>query len=243
MDENHSTNMPPLGSSGRDTAVALARGAVGAMPFAGAILGEVISIIIPEQRKERLEDYVRRLNERLSDLEESELQSRFRDAETVDLFEEGAWQSARALSDERRQYIASIVANGISGDQEKRIESRRILALMREIDDMQMILLASHLQKYERDEGFRERHAAVLRPIMTHLQSEPAAFDAEALQNAATAKLIRLDLLAPHFVLPRGSEAPRFDEHSGTLKAQRVELTTLGRLLLRNIGVAGPEDL
>lgn len=165
-----------------------------------------------------MEDYVRRLNERFSNLEEPELTERFKNPENVDLFEEGAWQSARALSDEWREYIASVVANGISGDETKRIESRRILTLLREIDDTQIICLTWHLHKYIRDEAFFERHRTALEPIVTHVGSDRATFDAEAVRKSAHAQLLRLGLLNPRFEVPRGQELSKFDENTGTLK-------------------------
>jgi hypothetical protein len=78
----------------------------------GAIIGEVIGKTIPEQRMQRLEVYVRYLNERLGQMNETEARKRATDPENIALFEDGAIQSARALSDERRAYIAKLVAQG-----------------------------------------------------------------------------------------------------------------------------------
>ena len=75
--------------------IALTKGVLGAIPFVGSFVAEVVGQIIPEQRTERLESFVRLLGERLSVIEKDDLGARFRQPENVDLFEEGAIQAAR----------------------------------------------------------------------------------------------------------------------------------------------------
>ena len=90
--------MPPLGETWRDRAVGLAKGGVGLIPVAGGIFAELVGMVIPNQRMERLEDYVRRLNERLDAENEAEARERLSKPEAVDLFEDGATQAVRALT-------------------------------------------------------------------------------------------------------------------------------------------------
>src|SRR5690348_12709636 len=70
-------------------------------------------------------------NDRLGRVEESDLRSRLRDPENVDLFEEGTFQSIRALSRERKEYMAELVARRITGEEKEQIESKRLLNLLR----------------------------------------------------------------------------------------------------------------
>jgi hypothetical protein len=104
--------VPPLGNTSRDLVTALAKGAAGAMPFAGGIIAEIIGQVIPQQRIERIEVYARYLNERLESMDQGETNSKMKYSENVALFEDGALQSARAISDERKLHIARIVAHG-----------------------------------------------------------------------------------------------------------------------------------
>lgn len=234
--------MPPLGETWRDRAVSLAKGGVGLIPVAGGILAELVSVVIPNQRMDRLEDYVRRLNERLSAEDEAAARERMSGPEAIDLFEDGAAQAVRALSDERKAYIASIVATGLSGDERERLEAKRLLSLLREIDDDQVIILTSHLHRHWDDDEFHERHAAVLEPRMAFIGSSQEEIDAETLHETSRMHLVRLGLLRPSFGKPRKGEVPEFDEKTGMLKASGYELTSLGRMLLRRIELAEPDE-
>src|SRR5437762_10825181 len=139
---------PDLGGTKRDFGRTMLKGAIGAIPYCGAILAEVVGQIIPEQRIQRLESYVKYLNDRLSLLSLEAVSTRLRQPENVDLFEEGANQSARALSQERIEYIANLVSHGLLGEEKERLESKRLFNILREVDDDQIIMLTSHLQKY-----------------------------------------------------------------------------------------------
>ena len=48
---------PPVNPTARDRTVSIAKGLVGGLPFAGAILAEVIGQIVPEQRWERIREW------------------------------------------------------------------------------------------------------------------------------------------------------------------------------------------
>ena len=233
--------MPDLGTTKRDVAVGLVRGAVGAIPVAGSIFSEIIGELVPQQRIERIAIYVQLLNDRLGRLEELDRNVRLRNPENIDLFEEGAFQSAKALSDERRIYIANLVATGITGAEKERLESKRLLNLLRELDDAEIIVLASNLQKNQDDE-FWNRHDTVLHPVLAHLGSSQEELDAATVQQLARTHLSRLGLLKPRFARPRKNELPEFDDNTGMIKASGDELTSLARLLLRRIGLAGDQD-
>jgi hypothetical protein len=135
---------------------------LGAIPVVGSILAEVVGQLIPQQRLDGLERYAEALHQRLSGLEEADLKEWMRDPENIDLFEEGALQSVRALTDERIQYIANLVTDGITGQNIGRLESKRLLNLLTHVDDVQIIVLTSYLVKHEHDREFRDRHSAIL---------------------------------------------------------------------------------
>jgi len=110
--------------------VSTAKGFVGLIPLAGSVLAEVVGILIPQQRIERIEAYLRYLNAKLSELPEAEAKRKATEPEAIDLFEEGANQAARALSDLRRERIAAVVAEGIKGEEFDRIQAKRVLDLL-----------------------------------------------------------------------------------------------------------------
>jgi hypothetical protein len=216
--------LPTLGPTGRDRAIALARGIAGAVPFAGAAIAELITEIVPGQRQERIEDWLRHLAERLVGVEETVLRKRLRKPENVALFEEGAYQAARAFTGERRRQIAELVAGGIADDRRDYVESHRVLRLLEELDDGEVILLAGYLSKNLHGE-YWNRHASVMYVPPAHLGSDRDGIDRNTVREAATLHLLRLGLL----------EGEAGAQHS-------VGLSSLGRLLLRRIGLAGDDQ-
>jgi hypothetical protein len=91
--------------------------------------------------------------------------------------------------------------------------------------------------------SFFERHDSVLAPIIATMGSDQQTLNSATLQDAAKQHLIRLGLIRPRFKSPRKGEIPEFDGNTRMLKASNPWLTPLRRLLLRNIGLAGPEDI
>jgi hypothetical protein len=230
---------PPLGGTPRDAGVALVKGAVGVIPFAGGIIGEVIGQIIPQQRMERLEVYVRYLNEQFGALKDDQLRAQLRDPESIELFEDGAIQSARTLSDERRSHIAKLVAAGITGEAKDKIEAKRLLNLLKEIDDDQIIILAGYIDRNKRGSEFWEKHRTILSPALLTGASSKEEQNQRTISDLAHDDLMRLGLLRFTF---RQFRTPDFDRETGTLKPEGHRLTPLGQLLLFRLDLAKEGD-
>ncbi|MGH6793547.1 MAG: hypothetical protein ACRECF_12515 [Methyloceanibacter sp.] len=218
-------DLPSLGPNGRDRTAAFARALAGMVPIAGSLIAELITEVVPGQRLERIEYWLRHLVERLASVEEAALRERLRKRENVALFEEGAYQATRAISEERRRQIAELVAGGIADDRRDYVESLRLLRLLGELDDGEVIILAGYLQK-NRDGDYRARHANVLRDLAVHLGSSRDEIDADTVRKAGRQHLVRLGLLDQGAL---GGDAS-------------IQLNRLGRLLLRRIGLAGDDD-
>ncbi|MDK3020955.1 hypothetical protein [Pseudodonghicola flavimaris] len=233
---------PPLGPGPSDHIVPVLRMLAGAVPVVGSALNELITQVIPGVRQKRVEDYLRYLSEKLSGLSEEQLKQRLLSEPGLDLFEEGGYQTARALSDERREQIATAVAEGLSGDEQNLLAAKRMLILLRELDEGQVIVLTSQLRRYRDDSEFMQRHANILTPVRAHLQSTRDELDAQTVQQIATQKLVSLGLLQPGFKKVKKGDIPEIDPKTGMLSASGVDITPLGRLLLRTIGLASPDD-
>ena len=136
---------PPLGEElGSRALTVTVKGALGTIPFLGSVLAEIAGQTIPHQRFERVEDYLRHLQLRVDALDEALIREHLKDPERIDLIEDGAEQATRALSDGRREYIAKLVAEGICGEDKAKIEAKRMLRLLRDLDDDQVIILTSY---------------------------------------------------------------------------------------------------
>lgn len=234
--------LPVLGETKTDHAVSLAKGALGAIPLVGSLIAEMVGTLVPRQRMDRIEDYLNKLAESIKVANEELLKQKLNDPDIVDLIEEGGFQSARAISEERRQHIAKLVTHGVSGDEKDRIEAKRLLSLLKEIDDDQIIILTGYLRRYLNDHDFHERHAAVLEPVGAHLGSSREELDRETMFELARGQLVNLGLLKPRYQSLRKGEMPEFDRQTGTIRSMGNDLTPLGRILLARIGVAEPGE-
>jgi hypothetical protein len=74
------------------------------------------------------------------------------------------------------------------------------------------------------------------------LGSSREDLDKAALFELARLELVRLGLMAPRFKSTKKGELPDFDERTGMIKQQSREITPLGRMLLRHIGLAIGEE-
>ena len=124
-----------------DYSAALAKGATNLVPIVGPFLAEILGIHIPNQRIDRIAKFAADLDQRLECIEKDLLESQLENEEVTDLIEEGVRQASHSLSDERRGYIASIIANGLSEDKISYAESRHLMRILDEINDVEVIWL------------------------------------------------------------------------------------------------------
>jgi hypothetical protein len=227
------------GTNKTDIAVAIGKGVVGAAPFVGPLIAEVVSALIPNQRIDRIVRLIEKLEKKIAGLEQQRVQEEFSRPEFIDLLEDGFAHASRALSDERLEYLASLLKNSLSEEQLSYIESKRLLALLSELNDMEVIILASRHwgNTPASNPSFWEQHEQVLRPHAADLGSTDREIDEAAVHRSYRQHLVSLSLLKPHFRTPRRGELPEFDEQTGMIKATRHEITRLGELLLRQIDI------
>lgn len=231
-------NKTTLKSNTTDHLVSVAKSVLGAVPVAGSLLTELIGVIIPNQRIDRLTKYIKELDSKLSQLPTDKLISLAQNEDLIDLVEEGFTQASRAITDERRSYIASIVANGIKEDKIKFHESKYLLKLLQELNDIEIIWLRSYLViTKEGDDEFRSKHENILRPASATVGSNEDTLRNAALQRSYKEHLERLDLIQPKIHVDRKTGLPQFDTTTGRPKVSFSSLTTLGKILLTQIGL------
>ena len=241
MDSNSSTDI--LKAKLTDYAVAAARGISNLIPIVGPALAEVITVTIPRQRIDRIAKFADQLDQRISTIENDQLISQFQDEEVTDLIEEGFRQATHSLSDERRGYIASIIANSLSLDRISYAESRHILRLLDEINDLEVIWLRFYSEPLlVGDEEFRATHKDVLTPVRATLSSSADVVDKEALQDSYKEHLAQLNLLERRYRTDIQTRQPEFDQFSGAMEVSSYDLSRLGSLLLREIGLVREDE-
>jgi hypothetical protein len=219
-----------------DYVASAAKAALGAVPFAGSLLAELAGAVIPNQRIERIVKFAAILEDRLSGLEQEFVQAQLKNEHFSDLVEEALRQSARSLSDERREQIASLIANSLKAQEIEYCESKHLLRILGELNDIEIIWLRFYLDPVMHgDHEFRERHAAVLAPIAAYIGGPPGLVDKSALQRSYKDHMAELGLLERRYELKNSS-------FGTTLDAKGYELSALGRLLLREIDLPPRQD-
>lgn len=102
-------------------------GAPSMFPYAGSILAKIVGAILQ--------------NPRLREPDRDLLERKMRAEEFVDLFEDGAFQAARALTDEREEHIAALLENSLSSSDLGHLQEKQLLSLLGQLDDAELIIL------------------------------------------------------------------------------------------------------
>lgn len=139
-------------------------------------------------------------------------------------------QAVKALTEERRDYIASLVTNSILSEDVEFFESKHMLNILGELNDIEIIWLRSYLNPVMNgDTDFRQNHQEILKSIPAYIGSEQAVLDKSTLQNSYKEHLTSLGLLEKEFDMDTSGQGVK-------LKTKRFKITSLGRLLLRELG-------
>jgi hypothetical protein len=227
-----------LSPQATDYVTAAARAVLGMVPFAGSLLAELAGTIIPNQRIDRIAKFAKTLERKLLYLEQDFVRSQLVNESFTDLLEEGMRQAACSLSDERREYIANVVANSLSSEDIEYEESKHLLRILGEISDIEIVWLKFYLNPTERgDEAFRNKHANILEPVVATMASPPEVHEKGALQKSYKEHLVQLGLLQYHYSTDSKTRVPEVDRFTGALKILGYEISPLGRLLLKYIGL------
>lgn len=243
-------NLPALGANRSDRIASALRALANMAPFIGGALAEIITEIVPAQRIERIETYLRMLVEELTRLTgqqkqtaatvEKLLADKMREPANVDLIEDGARLASRALSQQRLAYISRCVASGLLDNERDRIRHKRILSIIEQLDDEEILVLDAYGSR-----GHRKFDR--LRPPPPVIGAPASVREANALFDAVIAKLERLSLVTfkestKEVELPqavgRRVEKLRIPDVDafGKPKGYR-DITHLGRLVLESIGL------
>jgi hypothetical protein len=227
-----------------DLLVSATKLAVGFIPIAGSLLSEFVVNIIPNQRIDRLSKFVKELEVRISNLSTDKIKSLLNNDDFIDLIEEGFIQASRAITDKRREYIASIVSNGITDENIQLNESKQLLKILTELNDTEIIWLRYYLfPAIGGDDQFRKKHKNILQPIHNYIGADDEAMNKAAIQNSFKDHLERLKLIDHRIQIDNKSKMPEYDSVTGKPKILYSAITPLGRLLLKQIGIINDLNL
>ncbi len=225
-----------LKTSKVDILVSAAKSALGAVPLAGPLLSELIGNIIPNQRLDRLSEYVILLEEKLSKVESALINKAIQNEYCIDLIEEGFYQASRAITIERREYIANVVVNGLTDAELEYQESKYMLKILQDLNDQEVIWLRYYLRPtIGGDEEFRDKHKNVLTEI--HIANDERSAVQQALQQSYQKRLESFGLLKSTIRLDSS-----FDDFPKEPEVTFDGLTPLGKRILKQVGLYDPEQ-
>ena len=242
--------MDNLKNGSVDKRVSLYKGLIGAIPGAGPIISEIISITIPGQRLDRIAEFVNLLNERISFLEQETLKS---NPHFVDLFEDALIQSARTVTAERNNFLSIFLSKSINVNQYNYAAKKKLFHILEELTDPDVMVLGEIAGK-----GHWLISREIEPPLMTMTEyealTEEEKFErdlASSLWESHISTLERLHLVTPKrrlhgSVKPVGSinydpkkkgelDNMHIDKKTGLPEITGYEATSLGRVLLRAI--------
>ncbi len=221
-----------------DVLVSAFKSVVGNVPIAGSLLSEIVSSIIPNQRIDRLTKYIEILEHKFARIPNERVSNLLNNNDFVDFIEESFVQASRAISDERRDYISFLVTNGIIDEKIKFEESKMLLKILQELSDVEIIWLRSYLYpSHESDIAFRKVHKNILDPVIDALGSSDETKTKVAFQKSYHEHLIRLQLIGHRYKVNIATGSAEFEKSSGKQRVIGTYITTLGRLLLKQIGL------
>ena len=226
------------------TSGAVVGGVSGALVgVAGSLAAELLSVVIPNFKQQRYDKFVGEIEDRVTSLEgeaKERAESRSHSPEFADLFEDGARQAVRALSDERIEHIVNILENSLTDEEMNHAQRKRLLELLGQINDVELLLLQGEALYPDESRQFWQKHQDIV-PQPAVLSSPQEVVDKSIAYNSYKEHLDDLGLLKRRYIKPFGSQKEvEFDFANGKVKASGSEATGLGRMLLHEIGLREP---
>ncbi|MDE0689681.1 MAG: hypothetical protein OXI61_16045 [Candidatus Poribacteria bacterium] len=218
-----------------DIAVILGKTALGSIPAVGPLVAEIIGNLIPDLRFKRIFSLLEALEAKIDPEEKEKIEAKMLEEKSIDLMEDGFLQAARALSEERIDYIASLLKNGLTDEDLEHIAYKKLLSILGEINDIEVLILKSHSMTLIKAQEFRTTHNNILNRPIVSLYAPQDELDKATIYETYEINLARLDLIERRFKKPLQGESPKFDEKTGMMEAQGYSITSLGMLLLRSI--------
>jgi len=242
---NSKVTTTDLKHNGVDDTASFWKGTLGATPFAGPFLAEIVGKLIPNQRMDRISAFLKILDNSLQKVEENleVLESKMKEEAFLNAFEEASWQSTKSSSIDRKEYLASILINNLTDDKLTEIQKSIFLNIINELNDVEILILYDHTMKAKHDEIFKQKNENALREPVACMSSSQDELDNSTLHQTYKEKLVRLNLLSKRFPKPKNGVVPDFDTKTGMLKSNGNEITSLGKLFLKHIGLLEKEEL
>jgi hypothetical protein len=212
---------------------ALAKGVISQIPIVGPLTVELLNVTIPNQRQERIEKLLNLLSSKVFDISPEELEQRYQSTDFIDLYEDVFHQSLRATTQERIEYLASILSYGVKNPDFDLSQTKRVLDTFAKVNDVEVIILQSCslnelMSPHQLSESlvsFEEKYSAIFK-------------NADKRQNEMIShyvdNLINIGLIGPY---QEGSSRNFLNLINSQVGLRNLFPTHLGYMLLDLIGI------
>lgn len=228
-----------LGPTKEDFIASASRALAGLVP-GGSFLAELITYTIPNQRIDRFAEVLTILLQDFEDIKE-DIKDRLNNPENRDLFEEAGIQSGRAVTHDRKLYIANMLKNGLRNTGNTYVEKKKLFSLLENLNELEIIYLKlisfeSILERYEQhyDDRYKMAIMDVKSRKETFCQKHSELFQNRFGKNGGTFYSSYMLSLEKNGLIERDEEITML----GNIPKYRI--TVLGELFLQYIEV--PED-
>ena len=218
-----------------DYAVSAAKGIVGAIPAVGPIFAEIIGEIVPNQRVDRIVSVLAELDKRLTAVEKASFTS---NKYALSLFEDGMYQAARSLSEERNKYIAIFLKGCASLEKDKFSIKKKLFYILEDLTDLDIEILVG-IEHHSGDIKYKLTQRFLSYGDYNRLD-EAQKFEYDLAKEAWELHLSTLQrhgLIEPEYDKFDEREPNRhLDEKTGMPKIINYNVTGLGKVFIRSIG-------
>lgn len=167
-------------------------------PGIGDFLSEIISYFIPNQKMDRVVKCLKDVQYKIQSLPEEVLNRIKNDQGFLNMINEAVVQSAKALSDEKIEYLQTVLLNGLTSEDVSYQRSINLLKLIGSLDPVEIIWLRYYLiPTMQGDEEFRTKNQHVLQKIRRHTESSEEELLLANEQERYRDHLVQENLLEP----------------------------------------------
>ena len=229
--------LPSLEDNATDQISLYTRMASGAFGPLGTLLSEVFLESLPNTLQKRLVTYVQILQERLTELEIKLDKHMLEDEEFIEVMRQGGLLATGATTKERKEYIANIIANGLSREDVQMIETKKILRTLDNVNDLEILLLCSYIDPtVNAINEFKDQHPELYEGMYITMASSTQEREKGAMRATYLENLCKENLLSKEYSTDITGNV-EFDQVTKSQKVRNHILTVYGRLFLRRIGI------
>lgn len=223
-----------LNTNAPDIIVSGVSAAVGIIPVAGGFLSEIVQNVIPNQREDRIINFISELSDKLEEMKFSlkELKQKFENQKYGTFTYNCLRNVVNDVYDEKIKYYKNLCINAITNDEKNLIHCERILKILSELDYFEILYLQFYSDCIV---GGTETMKSVINKLgFDILQPNYYLSMDETERDEETYKQITLNNLCNTGLLSKEVKLV------GNTKREHVsyKITSLGRLILKKIDIS-----